>query len=184
MQTPDQEQTPTAAGSTEPKPEAKSDEQQRKDNGGMNDKELAELTALNAANVPQKKKPTETKSPSATPAAAAPKKPDAGAATEKGSDVPNTKKKSKSKEAKKKIVKPAGSAAPKKKREAVAKEYPATSKKNPYREGSMKEKAFNIFAKGGERSKMIEAIVKLGATENTASSWIQFFRKYVATGKK
>lgn len=108
-------------------------------------------------------------------AGGAPKAPAASAPGKEKAKV----KKSKSK----KIAKKAKSAK-KAKKEAVAKSYPGTAKKNPYREGTMKAKAFALFAKGGTRESMIAAIVKSGATKNTASSWIQFFRRYVATGKK
>lgn len=60
--------------------------------------------------------------------------------------------------------------------------YPACSKKNPYREGSMKAKAYAVFAKGGTRASIIAAIQKLGATAGTASSWTQRFRSYAAPG--
>lgn len=60
--------------------------------------------------------------------------------------------------------------------------YPACSKKNPYREKSMKAKAYDVFAKGGTRATIIAAIVKLGASEATASTWVQRFRGYAAPG--
>lgn len=64
-----------------------------------------------------------------------------------------------------------------KKKAAAVKTYPATSKKNPYREGSKKRKAFDIFAKGGERKSILAAIHKLGVTEATSASWVNLFRK-------
>lgn len=49
---------------------------------------------------------------------------------------------------------------------------------NPYREGSMKRKAYDVFvAEKGNREKVIEATVALGATKSTASSWYSAFCK-------
>ena len=61
--------------------------------------------------------------------------------------------------------------------------YPVSNKENPFREGSMKAKGWAIFAKGGERSKIVEAITKLGATPSTASSWCHTYQKYALSAE-
>lgn len=49
---------------------------------------------------------------------------------------------------------------------------------NPFREGSMKNKAFSVYlATKGDREKTIEAATKAGATPSTASSWYAAFNK-------
>ena len=53
----------------------------------------------------------------------------------------------------------------------------AASVKNPYREGTMKAKAFDIFRDGGERAEILAKVLKLGVTESTAASWVNLFRK-------
>lgn len=51
------------------------------------------------------------------------------------------------------------------------------SVKNPYREGSKKHKAFEIFREGGERASILAKIAKLGTTDSTGASWVNLFRK-------
>jgi flagellar biosynthesis GTPase FlhF len=51
---------------------------------------------------------------------------------------------------------------------------------NPFREGTMKAKGFDLFRKAGkdaEPSDLIEKIIKLGATPSTARSWLQVYRQ-------
>lgn len=57
------------------------------------------------------------------------------------------------------------------------------SKENPYREGSMKNKAFAIYCKGGDRANIIAQIEKVGTTSATASSWMHSFFKYAASSE-
>ena len=72
-----------------------------------------------------------------------------------------------------------GAAAAKKKAGAANAKtaYPATKAKNPFREGSKKEKCFALFAKGGERGAILAGMKKLGITEATAATWLNLFRK-------
>jgi hypothetical protein len=85
----------------------------------------------------------------------------------------STKKKPTTKPAKKATAKSAAKATPKK-----VEGKKKTSDGNPFREGSMKAKAFDVFKKnGGDRAKTIEATVKLGSTESTAKSWYAVFCK-------
>lgn len=69
----------------------------------------------------------------------------------------------------------------KKVREPKAKKEPKTltiNPTNPFREGSMKRKAYDVFiATQGDRAKVLEATVALGATKSTASSWFSAFCK-------
>lgn len=159
-----------------------------------NEKSAAETTAQQSAGGETKteeKKPEPSKTePSKKTEAEKPAKPAADDASKKSNTAaaapvpqPNQEStmKTKSKGSSKK--KGAGKKGGAKKGTSTA-TYPTTAKKCPYREGTMKAKAYAIFAKGGTRESMIAAIVKGGATKNTASSWIQFFRRYVKTGKK
>jgi len=62
--------------------------------------------------------------------------------------------------------------------------YPklAANIKCPYREGSKKAASFNIFRAGGARAEILRKVKNLGATESTAASWINLFRKVKAEG--
>jgi hypothetical protein len=51
--------------------------------------------------------------------------------------------------------------------------------KNPYRAGSKKAQAFELFRAGGERADLLAKIAALGVKEATAASWVNIFRKLV-----
>jgi len=66
---------------------------------------------------------------------------------------------------------------PPKEKKPSAKEVKAAGG-NPFREGSMKHKAFAVYLSSkGDRAKTVEAATKAGATASTASSWYNAFNK-------
>jgi hypothetical protein len=124
--------------------------------------------------------PATTPPPATTIAAA--KKEDAGAAaveTSPPATLPLNPEKGIGMTTTRKSTKLTGAAAAKKKQGAAAakKVYPAVKKKNPFRETSKKAKCFDLFTKGGERAVICAAMVKLGVTEATASTWFHVFTK-------
>lgn len=56
--------------------------------------------------------------------------------------------------------------------------------RNPYREGTKKAKAFDIYQAGGTRAEVIASIKKTGVTDSTASTWAYFFSCVVKNGKQ
>lgn len=78
-------------------------------------------------------------------------------------------------------------AAAKKKKEGKARAQTIISKsseRNPYREGTKKAKAFDIYKGGGTRAEVLAAIKKTGVTDSTANTWMYFFSCVTATGKQ
>lgn len=57
---------------------------------------------------------------------------------------------------------------------------------NPYKAGTMKEKAYAHFMAHAkdDPEKLAKAIVALGATESTARGWLRVFTRYLAGGEK
>jgi hypothetical protein len=49
---------------------------------------------------------------------------------------------------------------------------------NPFREGTKKARAFELYRAGGERRKLLVDIEKLGARRSTAETWVQIFNVY------
>jgi hypothetical protein len=74
--------------------------------------------------------------------------------------------------------------ASKRTRIARLKQIPPADVPNPYRPGTMKHDAFELYKRGGLRGEIVAAIESLGATLASAHTWVYYFGRYVRTGNR